>query len=291
MRETLNQFISQSKKTGRKASVVVLTYNRWEWTEMTLNSLFKNTFFPHDLIVVDNHSTDGTVEKLKQLSREDKIDMLILLSRNYGVSAGFNIGWKIADFNHWFVKLDNDIKLAPYWLSSTCLAAEQPGIGVVGTGVSMMYRIIAEKRKITNIHGVKAVDVYWTVAGLIVVSKATLNRIGYFREDIDKGELRLYCIEDTEYTERARAFKLRTVYVLDLDCRHIPELLAEKTGKARMQVEAEKYPEYRKWKVKVGRIKRGRWLTGQYARNQRYETRFTKSWITPYIFKKDLICS
>lgn len=272
-----------------KASVVVLTYNRWEWTELTLNSLFKNTFFPHELIVVDNHSTDGTVEKLKQLKRDGKINTLILLPKNCGGPAGFNIGWKISDHNHWFAKVDNDVKLSPHWLRRMCLLASQKGIGLVGTAISMRLRQRAKPLKVHTLQDIKFVYVYWTVAGIAVFSKATLNKIGYEREDLGKGEQRFYCISDTEYVERARTMGLKNAYILNLDCWHIPELLARQRGildsASRTKVEREKYPEYRRWKERIAKVKRHGWFSGKYPKWKYYETWFTKKWIKPYIFE------
>ena len=45
-------------------SVVIVTYNGLEWIDLCLSSLFESSIVLH-VIVIDNGSTDGTVEKIK----------------------------------------------------------------------------------------------------------------------------------------------------------------------------------------------------------------------------------
>lgn len=282
--EILKQFIFSVRKKGEKASLVFLTYNRWEYTEMTLNSIFKNTFFPHDFIVVDNHSTDGTVEKLKQLHRQGKIDTLILLPRNYGLYAGFNIGWKYGNDNSWLSVLPNDVLVSPYWLTALCyVASHLKAGGVVATPFSSKVRNWAAGRKIGNIGGMKIVRTGWAT-NPPVMTKATFQKIGYFREDIGEGKLSFYGIGDTEYSERATKLGVGTYYILDLDCKHISSINLPK-GMHAYEIEKQKYPEYTKWKSDTKKIKLPKWFKGKYPRYKKYETRFSKEWIAKYVEK------
>jgi len=81
----------------KKASIVLLAYNRFEYLQNTLRSFFATQDYPnYELIVVDNGSTDGGVAYLKDLAGEGLISKLILRSRNHGTSAGFNCGFAYA---------------------------------------------------------------------------------------------------------------------------------------------------------------------------------------------------
>jgi hypothetical protein len=52
-----------------RASVIVLTYDNLAFNRLCLASVLQNTEYPnYELIVVDNASTDGTVEELKRLA-------------------------------------------------------------------------------------------------------------------------------------------------------------------------------------------------------------------------------
>src|SRR5262249_15056038 len=53
-----------------RVSIVVLTYNRLDVTRPAIESLRANTRQPYELIVVDNGSSDGTLDYLDQLERD-----------------------------------------------------------------------------------------------------------------------------------------------------------------------------------------------------------------------------
>ncbi|MBW2143092.1 MAG: glycosyltransferase [Deltaproteobacteria bacterium] len=65
---------SINRQSGRLAttseaftSIIILVYNQLEYTKKCLESIFKYTKEPFELIVVDNGSTDGTVQYLEKL--------------------------------------------------------------------------------------------------------------------------------------------------------------------------------------------------------------------------------
>lgn len=99
-----------------------VTYNRLPLTQRMLESLFKNTDSPYRLIIVDNGSTDGTVEWLKNLTHSSHYCQgydYHLNNKNYGIATGRNQGLEIADkYNDdWLSTLDNDIELPNKWLT------------------------------------------------------------------------------------------------------------------------------------------------------------------------------
>ena len=52
-----------------RASIVVLTHDNLAFSRLCLASLLENTDYPnYELIVVDNASSDGTVEELQRLA-------------------------------------------------------------------------------------------------------------------------------------------------------------------------------------------------------------------------------
>lgn len=92
-----------------KLSVITLTYNKLEYTKKFVESLYKYTK-DFELIIIDNGSTDGTVDYLKSL----KNIKVILNSENLGFSKGNNQGIKIAE-GEYIGFLNNDILLYPNW--------------------------------------------------------------------------------------------------------------------------------------------------------------------------------
>ena len=83
----------------KKLSIVTLTWNQLEKaTKPYIKNLYEFTN-PDDfeLIIIDNGSTDGTVEYLTQLEKEKTNVKVIYNSENLGYSKGNNQGIKIAE--------------------------------------------------------------------------------------------------------------------------------------------------------------------------------------------------
>lgn len=94
---------------------VLITYNRLKYTQRTLNSFLNTIDHPYYLVIVDNHSTDGTVEWLEENGLQD---LLIKNPKNFYPGRACNIGWEAglrefgADF---LMRLDNDMELEKGW--------------------------------------------------------------------------------------------------------------------------------------------------------------------------------
>jgi tetratricopeptide (TPR) repeat protein len=96
-----------------KTSIVILTYNNLDYNKLCIESIRKYTKEgTYEIIVVDNHSTDGTVEWLKK-QRDVKI---ILNGENLGFPKGCNQGIEIADEANDILLLNNDTIVTPNWL-------------------------------------------------------------------------------------------------------------------------------------------------------------------------------
>lgn len=76
---------------------VVVTYNRKELLKKCLFSIKNQSRIPEAIVIVDNGSTDGTVDWLREYILTDlPIARLIALSQNIGGAGGFNVGIKEA---------------------------------------------------------------------------------------------------------------------------------------------------------------------------------------------------
>ncbi len=104
-------------------SVVVLSHNRREELRQnleTLCALREHSGF--ELIVVDNASSDGTREDLKQLRAQDPTVVVILPDSNLGVAGGRNLGWASAT-RPFILNLDDDTRIDLDAMSSLYRAA------------------------------------------------------------------------------------------------------------------------------------------------------------------------
>jgi len=118
----------------RPVAVVILTWNALAFTQACLRALRERTEHPAwRLIVVDNGSTDGTVEWLSEL---DKLT-LIRNGRNLGFSRGCNIGIAACTPEEDVVLMNNDVIVVdPKWLTGLQDTAYSVGdVGVVGTRI------------------------------------------------------------------------------------------------------------------------------------------------------------
>jgi len=90
-------------------SVVVLNWNGRQVVETCLQSLQEQTYQPLEIIVVDNASTDDSVEWVRQKFPQVK---LIVTERNLGFGGGNNVGIQ-ASLGRYLMMLNNDTRLNP----------------------------------------------------------------------------------------------------------------------------------------------------------------------------------
>ena len=92
----------------KTVSVVIPTYNRIKFIIRAIDSVLKQTYPIHQIIVVDNNSTDNTSEILR--NKYTKIE--ILSEHKQGVSSARNKGIKFSN-SDWIALLDSDDSWKP----------------------------------------------------------------------------------------------------------------------------------------------------------------------------------
>lgn len=106
----LNIFI---KKSDINLSIVLLCFNKLEYTRQCIDSVLKNTINDsYELIVVNNGSTDGTYDYLNKIKSNNII--VIHNKSNLGFSKGMNIGAKNAN-GKYLILLNNDTIVGERW--------------------------------------------------------------------------------------------------------------------------------------------------------------------------------
>jgi GT2 family glycosyltransferase/2-polyprenyl-3-methyl-5-hydroxy-6-metoxy-1,4-benzoquinol methylase len=115
-----------------RASIIILTLNGLDYTKKCVDSIRKHTHCPHEIIFVDNASTDGTLTYLKELTESNQNCRLIANNENRGFAAGNNQGIA-ASRGDYILLMNNDIVVTPGWLARMVSCVERdPRIGIVG---------------------------------------------------------------------------------------------------------------------------------------------------------------
>lgn len=119
-------------------SIIVLTYNRVKSLQKCLGSIINNTTLPYEIIVVDNGSTDETVQVLSEFQHSKLMDLkCVLLPTNQGVCAR-NEGFRLARYSL-IQQIDDDVTVHKGWDKAVKEAFESdPKIGMVGVQGSLV---------------------------------------------------------------------------------------------------------------------------------------------------------
>ncbi|MFQ5910810.1 MAG: glycosyltransferase family 2 protein [Thermoplasmata archaeon] len=99
-----------------KISVIILNYNGIEFIVDCLDSVLSSVHPSFEVIVVDNASTDGSVEQVKSRCTGDPRLRMIPLDENVGSARGNNVGVRHARGGY-VVFLNPDTRVNSHWLT------------------------------------------------------------------------------------------------------------------------------------------------------------------------------
>jgi glycosyltransferase involved in cell wall biosynthesis len=93
-------------------SVVIPAFNAEQWVSGTVESVLKQTYKELEIVLVDDGSTDRTVEVAKDTLQNSRVPYRILRQPNAGAAGARNRGWQVAR-GTWIQFLDADDLLEP----------------------------------------------------------------------------------------------------------------------------------------------------------------------------------
>ena len=102
-------------------SVLITTYNSAPFLPACLDSIWKQTYSPAEVIIIDNASRDGTRDLLATLAARANV---IYNQTNVGFAAAQNQAARLANGN-WLLSLNPDVVLGPDFIASVVAAGEQ----------------------------------------------------------------------------------------------------------------------------------------------------------------------
>lgn len=123
----------------KEIAVVICNYNKKDYILKCIDSLLKSTYKNLDIYIVDNASTDGSAEAIRENYK--KLITLIVNDQNLGGSGGFNTGLKeILNRDYKYAMLlDNDVILDKNTIFSLYnLLEDNDSIAVAGSKIYSM---------------------------------------------------------------------------------------------------------------------------------------------------------
>jgi len=190
-----------------KTSIIILTYNKMDYTKKCIESIRKFTEREkHEIIVIDNASNDGTLEWL-----EMQKDIIVVANKeNLGFPKGCNQGIEIATGNE-ILLLNNDVIVTFNWLEKLRKALySSDEIGAVGPitnycsnyqSIKTTYKTIDEMHEFAkNFNVNKNGDWEYRlklVGYCMLIKKEVVDKIGLLDEIFTPGNF-----EDDDYSLR-----------------------------------------------------------------------------------------
>ncbi len=116
--------------------MIIPTYNRKAVVAESIDSVTAQTHHHWEIIVVDDGSTDGTVDMLRATYR-DHPNITVVPISNSGAATARNVGVQHSR-HQWLTFLDSDDTVDPNWLAALVAGIDGPTVGIVSCGVEMV---------------------------------------------------------------------------------------------------------------------------------------------------------
>ena len=221
--------------TSPRVSVVVPSWNGREWLDLVLPSLERQRFRDFEAVVVDNGSTDGSAEHVRE--RWPRVQVLAL-EHNVGFAAGVNRGIE-SSRGDYVALVNNDMELHEDFLGALVAALDSnPGAasvtakmlelrdrGVIdGAGDALRWSGLVVPRGRGQRDGGQfdvPDEVFSACAGAALYRRSAFAEVGLFDEAF------FAQMEDVDWGFRAR--------LLGHGCRYVPAAVAYHAGSASMR--------------------------------------------------------
>ncbi len=218
-------------RNNHLASIIVLTLNQLGYTKRCLESIEKHTSVPYEVIVVDNGSSDGTIQFLQQWVSKAENRRVVYNADNLGFAKGSNIGIARAN-GQYIVLVNNDVVVTPKWLERLlACAARDASIGIVGALTNAVSGPQCVEQPVYDTESLVGLDDFakdWAqrhlgqrtpavrvVGFCMLVRKSVIDNIGGFDERFGLGNF-----EDDDFCLRSALAGFKTMIARDCFVHH-----------------------------------------------------------------------
>ncbi|NMM51977.1 glycosyltransferase family 2 protein [Paenibacillus aquistagni] len=207
-------------------SIIIANYNKLDLLKQCLDSIRMHTPNPHEIIVVDNASTDGSAQFLESCSGKLRYHIHEV---NRGFSGAVNTGLMMAK-GRTICILNNDIIVTKNWLTNLLNALNSDSnIGIVGPvtnyiggpqQIQVPYSNLQGMQVFAARHNVANSSLWQSVDRLVgfcyLLRRETFEAVGYMDEGFAIGNF-----EDDDYIIRTRLTGRRLVIARDCFIHHV----------------------------------------------------------------------
>lgn len=195
-------------------SIIVLNFNGMDVLLTCVESVLRSNYPNLELILVDNGSTDGSVEEAEKLFHSDSRLEIVRNDRNLGYAEGNDVGINHAR-GEIVVFLNNDTKVDVSWLKEIMrvfkedlmVGAAQPKIlnydypkkiDSLGGSINFYGFAIGGNLGINDLAYSGTREIFFAVGSAMVVRKKLLEEVGFFDPSF------FMCCEDVDLSWRIR---------------------------------------------------------------------------------------
>jgi len=211
-----------------KVSIILVTYNNLTLTRQCIESLLRNTTHPnYEIIIIDNLSSDGSQDYLRQLAYHEQRIKIVLNSTNRGFAAANNQGILLSTGSV-IVLLNNDTVVPRGWLWQHICHLKDPEVGLVGPRTNYCKgeaKIDVPYRNLTMMevfaaeymqhHYRENFAIGTLIMFCVAIRKDIIDIVGLLDEEFGIG---MY--EDDDYSERVRKAGYKVVCAQDIFIHH-----------------------------------------------------------------------
>lgn len=231
-------------------SIIILCHNQADYTATCVQSIFRHTPEPIELVFVDNGSTDGTADyldslRLASVSRASRglpaslTNVKVLRNdRNVGFAGGVNQGIREASGDY-VLLLNNDVIVTRGWLGGLlACASRSPKIGLVGpmsNWVVGIQRVSDPRYKVERLdeyarvfsreHAGRMMKTSRVIGFCVLIHRKVIDRIGGFDITFGTGNF-----EDDDFCLRAAIAGFDAVVVGDVFVHHFGSVTFRAAG-------------------------------------------------------------